>query len=67
MPFRGSTVALAQVIEAEFTSPQLRELARWLGVTPRGNSRIGLVEQVVNALRERVARLAETRMPCSKD
>jgi hypothetical protein len=60
MPFRGNTVALAQVIEAEFTSPQLRELARWLGVTPRGNSRVGLIEQVVAALRERVSRLAET-------
>jgi hypothetical protein len=60
MPFRGSTVALDQVIEAEFTSPQLRELARWLGVTPRGNSRVGLIEQVVTALRERVARLADT-------
>lgn len=60
MPFRGSTVALEQVIEAEFTSPQLRELARWLGVTPRGNSRVGLIEQVVAALRERVARLAQT-------
>ena len=60
MPFRGSTIALEQVIEAEFTSPQLRELARWLGVIPRGNSRVGLIEQVVTALRERVARLAET-------
>lgn len=60
LPFRGGTVALDQVIEAEFTSPQLRELARWLGVTPRGNSRVGLIEQVVTALRERVARLAES-------
>ncbi len=60
LPFRGGTVALDQVIEAEFTSPQLRELARWLGVTPRGNSRVGLIEQVVTALRERVARLTDT-------
>lgn len=60
MPFRTGAIWLAPVIEAEFRSAQLRELARWLGATPRGNSRIGLVEQVVAALHERIARIAES-------
>jgi hypothetical protein len=55
-PFRGASIPLSPVIEAEFSSAQLRELARWLGATPKGNSRIGLVEQVVSALNERIAR-----------
>ena len=55
MPFRSGATWLAPVIEAEFRSAQLRELARWLGATPKGNSRIGLVEQVVAALHERIA------------
>ncbi len=58
-PFRGSPINLNTVIEAEFTSAQLRELAKWLGVTPKGNSRVGLIEQVVDALQTRVAKIAE--------
>ncbi len=60
MPFRTSAVSLAPVIEAEFSGAQLRELARWLGATPKGNSRVGLVEQVVTALNERISRVAES-------
>lgn len=60
MPFRTGSVSLSPVIEAEFSGTQLRELARWLGVTPKGNSRVGLVEQVVAALNERIARVAES-------
>lgn len=58
-PFRGSPINLNAVIEAEFTSAPLRELARWLDVTPKGNSRVGLIEQVVEALQARVARMAD--------
>jgi hypothetical protein len=50
---------LNAVIEAEFTSAQLRDLAKWLGVTPRGNSRVGLIEQVVEALQARVAKISD--------
>ena len=57
-PFRGSPINLPAVIEAEFTTAQLRELARWLNITPKGNSRVGLIEQVVEALRARVAKIA---------
>ncbi|BCX06035.1 MAG: hypothetical protein KatS3mg053_3973 [Candidatus Roseilinea sp.] len=58
-PFRAGAISLSSVIEAEFSGAQLRELARWLGATPKGNSRVGLVEQVVAALNERIARVAE--------
>jgi hypothetical protein len=58
--FRGSAINLNAVIESEFTGAQLRELAKWLGVTPKGNSRVGLIDQVVTALAERSAKLAES-------
>ena len=54
-PFRRAPIELSSAIEAEFSAAQLRELARWLGATPKGNSRIRLVEQVVSALHERIA------------
>jgi len=60
MPFRTGTISLTSMIEAEFSGAQLRELARWLGAMPKGNSRVGLVEQVVMALNERIARVAES-------
>ncbi|WP_206156730.1 helicase-associated domain-containing protein [Candidatus Roseilinea sp. NK_OTU-006] len=59
-PFRSNALSLAPVIEAEFSGAQLRELARWLGATPKDHSRAGLVEQVVTALNERIARVAES-------
>ena len=46
------------VIETEFTTAQLRELARWLGIIPKGNSRVGLIEQVIETLQSRVAKIA---------
>jgi len=57
-PFRGSPINLPAVIEAEFTTAQMRELARWLGITPKGNSRVGMIEQVIAVLETRVAKIS---------
>jgi hypothetical protein len=59
-PFRGSPPSLAAVLEAEFTGAQLRDLAKWLGITPKGNSRLGLLDQVVVALTARTAKIQES-------
>lgn len=59
-PFRGSPPSLTAVLEAEFTGAQLRELAKWLGVTPKGNSRLGLLDQVTVALTTRTAKIQES-------
>ncbi|MCS7055440.1 MAG: helicase-associated domain-containing protein [Thermoflexales bacterium] len=59
-PFRTGIPSLASLIEAEFSGAQLRDLARWLGATPKGYSRVKWVEQVVAALNDRIARAAES-------
>jgi hypothetical protein len=59
-PFRGSTLSLAAMLEAEFSGSQLRDLAKWLGVTPKGNSRLALLDQVIVALTTRTSRIQES-------
>ncbi len=51
---------LLSVLETGFNPVQLRELARWLGLVPKGNSRVGLAEQVAPALQARVARMSQS-------
>ncbi len=45
---------LRQVIEQEYNAAQLRELAHWLSLKPKGTTKSTLIDQVVNALQERV-------------
>ena len=58
MPFRAPPMALNEIIEAEFNATQLRDLARWMDVKLSGTSKIGFVEQIVEALQVRIARVA---------
>jgi len=51
---------LLSALETGFNPVQLRELARWLGLVPKGNSRVGLAEQVAPALQARVARMRQS-------
>jgi len=51
---------LLSALETGFNPVQLRELARWLGLVPKGNSRVGLAEQVAPALQARVARMSQS-------
>lgn len=55
--FRTSALPLGEIIDAEFNAAQLRELAKWLDVKLKGNSKIGFTEQVVEALNARVTRM----------
>jgi hypothetical protein len=51
---------LLSALETGFNPVQLRELARWLGLVSKGNSRVGLAEQVAPALQARVARMSQS-------
>lgn len=48
------------MIESEFTGAQLRELARTLGLTVKGSSRAGLIDQIAAALTERIKQAADS-------
>jgi len=51
---------LLSALETGFNPVQLRELARWLGLTAKTNSRVGLAEQIAPALQARVARASQS-------
>ena len=54
-------IALDATIDAEFSATQIRELARTLGLTLRGTSKTGFIDQTAAELRARMARA--TREP----
>jgi len=54
-------IALDATIDAEFSATQIRELARTLGVSLRGTSKTGFIDQTAAELRARMARA--TREP----
>ena len=54
-------IVLDATIDAEFSATQIRELARTLGVTLRGTSKTGFIDQTAAELRARMARA--TRQP----
>jgi hypothetical protein len=56
--FRGSPIQLSALLEAEFNATQLRDLAKWLDVRLKGNSKTGLLEQAAAALHERAGQIA---------
>ncbi len=56
-PFRAQSPALRETLEAEFNIAQMRALARLWDIPLKGASRNGFVEQVAQALGERVARM----------
>jgi hypothetical protein len=54
-------IALDATIDAEFSATQIRELARMLGISLRGTSKTGFIDQTAAELRARIARA--TREP----
>lgn len=60
LSFRSDPPPLAALIESEFTGAQLRELARTLGLTVKSSPRAGLVDQITEALTERIKQAADS-------
>ncbi len=60
MQYRTAPLPLNELIDAEFNAAQLRELAKWLDVKLKGNSKIGFTEQVVEALNQRAERMMQS-------
>lgn len=56
-PFRAQWPSLTETLEAEFNIAQMRALARLWDIRLKGSSRSGFVEQVAQALSERVSRM----------
>lgn len=48
---------LAALLDAEFTTPQLRELARWLDVKLHGNAKSGYIQTILGGLSLRMAEM----------
>lgn len=49
--------ALAATLDAEFTTPQLRELAKWLEVKLHGNAKSGYLETILGGISARLAEM----------
>lgn len=61
--FRGRAETLETLFEAEFTTAQLRELARFWGVTLKGTIKTTLAAQVIAELQKRIASLGNADGP----
>jgi|GEM_PF-1962103 len=48
---------LAATLDAEFTTPQLRELAKWLDVKLHGNAKSGFLESILSGISARLAEM----------
>jgi hypothetical protein len=59
-PITPPPLDLLSALETGFSPAQLRELARWLGEVPKGNTRVGLAKQIAPALQARIARTEQT-------
>lgn len=56
---RASAISLESILEAEFNTSQMRELAKWLDVKLKGNAKSGYVQQVLEVLNARLARMQD--------
>lgn len=59
-PAAAEGVPLASRLDAEFTTPQLRELARWLDVKLKGTTKSGYIDAVAEALGARAVSMRDT-------